>query len=290
MAFDLSTLGSYVDEQRLPLIKKSVLGAKTIGLINLQTGVKHSSALNLLDISPIIQEGGCGWTAQGDAKISQRVLVADNYKVNMSLCYKDLLNTFLGFEVKAGLSQNSTSFDEYITSGVIDGVNAKIERSIWQGDKDNAGEFDGFLTILAEDAITATGTGAYNAIKSAYEKIPVSILDKAVIFCGADTFRSLMLEMVEKNLYHYSANGADTQEFILPGTNTKVIATNGLNGSNKVVAADPMNLFYGTDMLDDAETFEFVYDKTTREYRVIVEFNAGVQVAFPDEVVVGTVA
>lgn len=290
MAFDISTLGTYVDEQRLPLIKKSVLGAKTISLINLQTGVKHSSALNLLDVDPIIQDGGCGWTAQGNAKISQRILTADNYKVNMSLCYKDLLKTALAFEVKAGLNQNATSFDEYITSAVVDGVNAKIEHNIWQGDKDNSGEFDGFLNILNGEALTANGTGAYNAIKSAYEKIPVSILDKAVIFVGADTFRTALLELVEKNLYHYNANGAEAQEFIMPGTNTKVIVTNGLNGSNKVVACDPMNMYFGTDMLDDTETFEFMYDKSTREHRVIVEFNAGVQVAFPNEVVVGTVA
>ena len=99
-----------------------------------------------------------------------------------------------------------------------------------------------------------------------------------------------MLEMVEKNYFHYAADGADVQEFVLPGTNTKVIAVNGLNGSNKIVAADPKNLFYGCDMLDDAETFDFWYDKSNREYRLAVEFNAGVQVAYPNEVVVATIA
>lgn len=290
MAFNLEQLTSYVDEQRLPLIKKAVLGGKTIGLINLQTGVKHSSALNLLNLNPVIQEGGCGWNDSGTATLSQRVIVADNYKVNMSFCYKDLLSTWAGYTVKAGLNGTSTSFDEYITSGVIEGIVAKLERNVWQGDKDNAGEFDGFLTILATDgAITAEGTGAYNAIKSAYNAIPVEVLPKSVIFVGADTFRSFMMEMVEKNYFHYPADGADVQEFVMPGTNTKVIAVNGLNGSNKVVACNPMNLFFGCDMLDDAETFDFFYDKSNREMRMAVEFNAGVQVAYPDEVVVATV-
>jgi hypothetical protein len=99
-----------------------------------------------------------------------------------------------------------------------------------------------------------------------------------------------MLQMVEKNFYHYAANGADVQEFMLPGTNTKVVAVNGLNGTNKVVAADAANLFYGCDMLDDAETFDLWYSKDNREYRLAVQFNAGVQVAYPNEVVVGGIA
>lgn len=290
MAFDLSKLTNYVDEQRLPLIKKAVLGGKTVGLMNLQTGVKHSAALNIVEIDSALQAGSCGWNAKGDTKLSQRVITAEALKVNMSFCEKDLLKYWAGYEVKAGLSDGKAPFEEYITTGVIDKINEGIEHSVWQGDKETDGQFEGLLTIVDTDAIKVTGTGAYAAIKAAYTAIPVNILSKAAIFVGADTFRSFMLDMVEKNYFHYPADGAKVEEFILPGTNTKVIAVNGLNGSNKVVAADPMNLFYGCDMLDDAETFDFWYDKSNREFRIAVEFNAGVQVAFPDEVVVATVA
>ena len=40
-------------------------------------------------------------------------------------------------------------------------------------------------------------------------------------------------------------------------------------------------------MLDDAETFDLWYSKDNREYRLAVQFNAGTQVAYPNEVVVG---
>lgn len=290
MAFNLGQLTNYVDEQRLPLIKRAVLGGKTVGLINLQTGVKHSAALNIIGFDSALQKGSCGWNPLGDTSLSQRVITAEPLKVNMSFCDKDLLQYWAGYEVKAGLSEGKAPFEEYITTGVIDQINEDVERCVWQGSKDNNGEFDGLLTIVETDSIKASGATAYAAIKAAYEAIPVNILSKAAIFVGADTFRSFMLEMVEKNYFHYAADGAKVEEFILPGTNTKVIAVNGLNGSNNVVAADPMNLFYGTDMLDDAETFDFWYDKSNREYRIAVEFNAGVQVAFPDEVVVATIA
>lgn len=292
MAFNLSNLEKYVDEQRLPLIKKAVLGARTLLFINLMTGVKRTSALNLLNTNPTLQAGGCGFTAQGDATLSQRLLNAENLKVNMEFCNKDLLDYWCAFETKASaIGTESVPFEEALTTSLNENINAKIEKLVWTGDKDNTGEFDGILTVLDGEAVkTATGTGAYEAIKATYQAIPVEVLDKAVIFVGADTFRSAMMTMVEKNYYHYPADGSDIQEFVFPGTNTKVVGVNGLNGTNKVVASDPMNLFFGTDMLDDAETFEFFYDKGDRIWKFVCEFNGGCQVAYPDMVVVGEVA
>ena len=44
----VNSLPAYVEQQRLPLIAKSVLGAKTASLITLQTGVKGDTAVNLV--------------------------------------------------------------------------------------------------------------------------------------------------------------------------------------------------------------------------------------------------
>lgn len=288
MAVNFEGLTTYVDEQRLPLIKKAVLGGKTIGLINLQAGVKGKAALNLINVDPAIQGGGCGWNAAGDSTLSQREIDSKLLKVNMAFCDKDFTAYWANYEVKIGAGKEQMPFEEYFTSAVIDGINAKVETMVWQG-AEGDGQFKGLLPILAEaSAVTATGADAYGVIKATYEAIPVEVLDKAVIFVGADMFRAFMLALVEKNLYHYPANGAETQEIMLPGTNTKVIAVNGLNGTNKAVGANPANLFYGCDMLDDKETVDFWYSKDNREYRLAVQFNAGVQVAYPNEVAVGS--
>ena len=136
----------------------------------------------------------------------------------------------------------------------------------------------------------ASGTSAYDAIKAVYMAIPETVLDKAVILVGADTFRTYMQEMVEKNFYHYSADGYPTEEFIVPGTNTRVIAVNGLNGTNKIVAAALDNLFYGCDLMNDNETLDVWYSKDFQEHRLAMSFNFGVQVAYPSEVVIATLA
>ena len=116
--------------------------------------------------------------------------------------------------------------------------------------------------------------------------IPASILDKAAIFVGVDTFRSFCQDLVTQNLYHYSAElNPENMEVILPGTNTRVIAVSGLNGTGAIVASDPRNLFYGVDMVDDLEQFKLWYSDDNQEFRLVVKFNAGAAIAFEDLVV-----
>ena len=296
MALDLNSLPLYVEQRRLPLIKEAVLKAKSASLFNLQTDIKTSAAINLVSVAPVIQEGGCGWNDAGTAKLSQRIINTGLMKINQSFCEKDFLKYWTGYEVKVGVGAETLPFEEYFTSLIVEEVKASVEKMIWQGDtasSDNSiKHFDGLIKILdgADGVVkpSVLDATAYEAIKAVYLAIPEKVLDKAVILCGADTFRQFMQEMVEKNYFHYAANGYPTEEFVLPGTNTKVIAVNGLNGTGVIVASPLENLFYGCDMMNDTETFDMWYSKDFREFRLAISFNAGVQVAFPDEVVIAT--
>ena len=296
MALDLNSLPLYVEQRRLPLIKEAVLKAKSASLFNLQTDIKTSAAINLVSVAPVIQEGSCGWNDAGTAKLSQRIINTGLMKINQSFCEKDFLKYWTGYEVKVGVGNETLPFEEYFTSLIVEEVKASVEKMIWQGDtasSDNSiKHFDGLVKILnAADGVIkptiASGATTYEKVKTVYMAIPEKVLDKAVILVGADTFRMYMQEMVEKNYYHYSANGYPAEEFVLPGTNTRIIAVNGLNGTGKIVAAALDNLFYGCDMMNDTETFDMWYSKDFREFRLAISFNAGVQVAFPDEVVMG---
>ena len=127
-------------------------------------------------------------------------------------------------------------------------------------------------------------------IMAVYNAIPEKVLDGASILVGSDTFRKFIQELVAKNYYHYSGENLNG-EIMLPGSQVKVIAVNGLNGTDKIVAGQlDKNFFYGCDMMNDEEKFELWYSQDFREFRLAIEFNAGVQVAFPDEVVLGAKA
>lgn len=295
MSVVLTGLTQYIEERRLPLIKEAVLKSKSAGLFTPQTDVKWKAALNLVSVAPVLQDGSaCGWNNAGSAELSQRIITAPTIKINQSFCHKDFLKYWTGYEVRVGVGEEKMPFEEYFTSLIVEEVKAANEKLIWQGDTSsedaNLNKTDGILKLADGVAVSATtAASAYDAIKNVYMAIPEKVLDKAVIFVGADTFRTFIQEMVDKNLYHYSANNTD-QEFVFPATNTKVIAVNGLNGTKKIVAARLENLFIGVDMMDDAEKFEMWYSKDFDEYRLAIQYNLGVQFAFADELVVGGIA
>ena len=124
------------------------------------------------------------------------------------------------------------------------------------------------------------------AIKAVYMAIPVEVLDGASIVVGMDTYRTYVMELTEKNLFHYNPVVDAANELVMPGTTTKVIGVPGLNGTKRIFAMDlARNVFYGTDMENDQEKFIFKQDEKQGNHYLIINFNAGVQVAFPDQVV-----
>lgn len=291
MAINVSALTAYVDEQRLPLIRKTIFAAPSVKHFNLQTGVKHAAALNILNTTVAFGDGAtCGWDEAGTSAFSQRILEVGNYKVNMSFCDKAMLKYWNGYDVRVAAGQKTLPFEEDFVNGVIDGVAEKLETIIWRGVK-ATDRMNGILTILAgEQSVITTQAGQtiYGSVLNAYKAIPAKKLDKAALFLGVDKFRDLVLELTEKNLYHYNPEIDAKMEIVLPGTNTRVIAVSGLNGQSYVVAADPENIYYGVDMEGDEEKFDLWYSKDNQEFRLAINFNAGVQVAFPDEIVLGS--
>ena len=298
MAIDVSALNNYVEEKRLPLIAKSFLRGKTVELVQLETGVKQNTALNLVSAEVEFGDGSvCGWDATEGVALTQRILKPVFLKVNQAFCDKDLLKKWASYEVKLAAGRETLPFEEKFLDEIANAINEQIEYLIWQGDSQNAGgdiEPDGYLTILGANnsgvisATWAQGTSAYNKIKTVYNAIPANIIDKedTVIFVGEDTYRAYIQDLVAANLYHFDPDYRDG-EYRLPGTSIRVIAVNGLNSTDKIVAGRLSNFFYGVGAEDDKDTFDFWYSKDNREFRLAVYFAIAAQVAFPGEIVLG---
>lgn len=291
MGFQVNTLPEYIDQHKTDLLSAAVFGASTIKHLNIQTGVKHAASLNLLSTSAALQKRTCGFESNGTATITQRVLKVGAYKVNISLCEEDLREKFLNTELIARVGENVLPAEQKIAEGFVKDIKRQIENLVWQADSSkltNPDQFDGLLTIAIADAtaVTSSATTARGLVTDVYAAIPVDILDRAVIFMGMDSFRTLLMELTLANLYHYDPKiDAENPEIILPGTTTKVIAVAGLNGTGAIVAADPENLYFGTDGRDDEEEFKLWYSEDHQEFRFVVKFNAGTQIAFPNQVV-----
>jgi hypothetical protein len=232
MSFIVNTLPDYVEQRKGELLQKAVLGFETRQYVNLMTGVKYKEALNILATDPVIQARTCGFDPSGNVSYTQRIMTVAPYKVNMSLCEEDLRKKWMNDQIVVKAGGEVLPFEEKTTDNIVKKVNEQLENLIWNA-TDASNGFDGLLTIANAEADVidvAKGASDYETALNVYNAIPAEILDKAEIFVGLDKFRSIRGEITAKNLYHYTADVAEKNTIILPGTDTKLRGVAGLTG------------------------------------------------------------
>ena len=299
MAINTSSLTAYVGDNKEKLISKAVIGAKSASKFNLVTGVKGAQKLNLLDTTVVLQDGSaCGWTEAGTSKLSQRTIEAKPIKVNQEFCDKQLLATSLNYEVKVAAGQKTLPFEEEFVNGVMDGVAAEVEKTIWQGDtsKSTLNRFDGLIKILSGATLAGTysiqsGDTVSTIVSKTYALIPSAAYQagNVVMYMGSDMYRTWIQELIANGHLVISNSVEDVampDSLLIPGTNVRVEGVAGLDGTKKVYASYADNFIFGTDMQGDEEKAEMWYAQDNRTFRLAVEFVAGVQVAFPELVAV----
>jgi hypothetical protein len=312
MAFSVSSLSNYTKENEASLVTSSVLGAKTAALIksagNVMVGVKSAETINIMDTDAFFQAGGtCGWNASGTTSFTQRTVTVGKIKVQEALCPKALEAKYLQKALPTGSQYDSIPFEQDYSDRKAKTIASQLETAIWQGDttsaNGNLNKFDGLIKLIgaASGVVDANVSGyisgapltsitAANVISlfdGVYKAIPAKVVsaDDMTIFCGMDTFRTYTIALKNANMFNYAFDGKADSEFTLPGTPVKVVAVQGLNGTNDVYALRLSNLFLGTDLLNEEEKFEIFFAKEADEVRFAAEFKMGVNIAFPDEIV-----
>lgn len=302
--YTVSGITNYVEVNKDVLIKRLVLGlakGDTIPNLKKQLGVKTKERLNYLDVDPTIQDGStCGFNAAGSTVFSEREIETAQLKAQDQYCDKDLLGKFAEYAVKIAANKDAADmpFEGAIVDEVVEGINEKMEKLVWQGaTSGNSGTdlIDGFLTqALNQDSastIMVTGSSAtsiYNRVQAVIMAIPEDILDKATVFMSPANYRKLVFALVEKNLYHF-APGADIEDkdIVFPGTEVRIHKTLGLKGKDEIYASAYENMVYGADLENDQEKVRFWYDDNSELFKYSIHWNAGVKTLYPDMVIVG---
>lgn len=303
MAFDVSTITGYVQANEKSLIGKAVIGGKTALKAALQTGIKGSAKLNNLTADPSIQAGGCGWSSSGTTAITNRELKTGLCKVNETFCEKDLVGTFMEYDVKIAAGQKTLPFEEMFIEQNLKAIAKKNDDTIWNGVASGStgthlDRFDGFVQVLSAESsvINASVSGKTLSgdtkllIENVVASMPDEIQDRddLVIFTGIDIYRKYVKALQDANLYHYAVNpDPGAMELMIPGTNVTLVGVYGLTGKDKAYGSFAENFVIGTDLEGDAEKFDFWYSVDNREFRLAVDYNMGVQVRFPDLVAYG---
>ena len=296
MSLDLTALSAYTDENKMPLVRKAILGGKTLGLITVQPDIKSSAAINILEGSAVFQAGACGFNASGTTTLTQRILSVAKIKQNEAICVDDLEAFYTQTMMKAGSYNEEIPFAQLYAEEKAARSAKAIEKLVWQGDTTGSGNLamtDGLIKLIDAEGAVVTGTtkaldaaNIIDAVDEMYAAIPEDVLEAEDLhlFMPMEKYRVYTKALRDANLYHYSIADGDF-EIMIPGTNVKAIGVPGLNSSDRIFLMEASNAFAGTDLLNEQEEFKIFYADEADEVRVINKLKIGFNVAFPERIV-----
>jgi len=306
MALDVSGLSVYTDQEKMALIKKSILAGRTLEYITVQPDIKSSASINIIDSTLVAQAGACGWSASGTTALTQRDISVCPIKVNESICLDTLESYYTQKMMNPGSYNEDLPFTQIYSEEKATKINALLEDLVWKGNvatgSGNLALCDGFIALFdsaevsgstvdgnVDSVSSITASNIVDVIDGMVGAIPADIIDAddLVLFMGYETYRTYAKALRDANLFAYTGAENQGQEFsqMVPGTNVKVVAVRGLNGTNRMVLSRGANMYFGTDLLNDAEEFSIFYSRDNDEVRFLSKWKQGVQVAFPEFVV-----
>ena len=310
MAFVVSSLTNYTNEQSTELLGKALFGGKTAAMLynagQVQVGVKSAEALNILSSDVYFQTDACSLTPSGNTTFSQRVITVGKIAVAETLCPKTLEAKWMQTQIAPG-SATALPFEDQIGAEKARVIAENLEIALWQGDtastntNPNTNKFDGLTKLLdnagfgGAGAVSGNTTGATaitssnidDLITAIYQAVPARISEKnnLTLFVGIDTYKTMLVKLKALNLFHYNPDAGTDMQMVYPGTNVTVIGVGGLSGTNKMICTHLTNIYLGTDLAHEEEQFKFVFDPLTENVWFKATCKYGVQFAFPNEVV-----
>ena len=300
MSFDVTAFTDYVNEQSTDLLTRSLTGAQSAALFNIQTGVKSSADLHIFTTDAIFQAGGaCSRTASGTTTFTKRNITVGKIQVAEDLCPKDLEAKWTQIMLPNGSVYEDINFfaTEYFGKKA-DTIANQLETAIWTGDTTsgnaNLSRFDGLLKLIDADATVVSATASTinetnirTILRNIKDNLPDQIRDKddVKVLCGWDTFDTYVNKLAIDNLFHKSGEGGEMGEMSIENSRVVLKAVNGLTGTNRIIAGRMSNFYIGVDMQDEEDNFETWYSQDDRNVKFNVEFKYGTQYAFGDEIV-----
>ena len=296
---------TYAGEFAGKYVAAALLSAPTLdkGLIEIMPNVYYKSVIQKVNTDDILKDATCDFDPTSTVTLTERVLTLEEFQVNLQLCKKDFEQTWQAVEMGYSSFKNvPASFTDFIVAYAAEKVAARIEQNIWAGTNASAGQFAGFQTLFTNDSdvidVTGTTVTASNVITElgkVVDAIPSALYGKQdlTLFVPQNVAKAYVRALGGFGASGLGANGVDNKGTMWYGSQDlyfdgiKVALAEGLS-SNKMVAAQKSNLFFGTGLLSDKNEVRLIDMADidgSQNFRLIMRMAAGIQYGIGSDIV-----
>ena len=307
MATTTSITTTYAGEFAGKYISAALLSGDTIakGGITVKPNIKYKEVLKKVSLNDIVKDQTCDFTDTSTLTMTEAILQPEFLQVNLELCKSDFESDWEAIQMGySAFDQLPTNFVDYFIGYNAAKVAEWIESKIWTGATANAGEFNGFQTILNADTTVIPITAVTGGINSSnvitemgkvMDAAPNAVYgkDDLKLYVSTNVFKAYIRALGGFGASGLGAAGVESkgnlwyanQDLTFDGVS--VFHAPGM-GANKMVLAQKSNLYFGCGLLNDSQEVK-VLDMSdldgSKNVRFIMRFTAGVQVGFGADVV-----
>ena len=290
MATTNSITTTYSGEAARGFVSAALLSSPTIfnGGVTLYPNVKYKQVLKKLDTNQLLKDATCDFTADSTLTQVERILTPKYLQVNLQLCKDDYRDTWDAIQM--GYSAHDVlppDFASYLVGYAAAKVAAENEVNIWQGATGNSGEFDGFETLLADNAFqpagqeiagtTLTKANIVAQTESVVDAIPSTVWGKEDLGIYMGTAALKFYIQAQAALGYLDKFNVDQTAYNFQGI--PIMHAPGMS-ANTMVAARKSDLAFGTGLVSDhneVKVLDMADLDGSQNVRIIMRLSAGAQ-------------
>ena len=285
-----SRLKNYLETNGTEVLTKALFNSESAKYFQIQTGVTAETPIIRLDSSITLADAStCGFEATGSDTFSNRLLSPKFLKVNKEFCTKILLKTWAHSDVRMNALGETLPFEELLINNNINELAKVNERLIWEGKTSggvgNMALMDGIITIARADENTVKlekgSDDLWTRVEKTWLALAPEVADKCTLFMSIANYKQLIVELMNKNMYHVFETYEGEYRMTMPGTNLVIRGVSGIT-EDVLICTPEDNLYLGIDGENHDEVCDLYFDKSSRTFKFVVEYAYCVNYAFSE--------
>ena len=284
---------TYAGELAGEIVAKALLSNVSAGYVTMKPNVPYKSVVRKIDDTVTFAAGTCDFTPTGTITLTERILTLEEFQVQRQICKKDFFIDWTTADVMSG--RVNTQIQDAIIGRLVGGIAAANETIMWSGVNANAGQYDGFETLIkagGSGAVSA-GSGALtdaNIIATIWDVIntaPAAVkgaAEKPALYMGQAAWEAYMQAQIADGNGWYLTGGPEVNRrfvgmyeiYVCPGMT-----------ANNIIFAQPSNLMLGTwqeNQMNEVFILDMQNLDGSQNVRYGARFYLGAQIAVAEDI------
>lgn len=247
-------------------IKGAFYANDSLQAITVKENIEYRQVVKKIVDNVTFADATCAFAPTGEVAITERYLTLKKLQFQQEICKNEFLTDYIAKDIQNG--SLGSALTEGLISTMLAGIAQNNENLIWTGDGTNAGEYDGLLYLIGQDAdndinfvatpVAIDSTNVIAKVRALIAECPLAVkkaTEKPVIYMSYDVWENYMYAQLGTGYATYLTTGPEVQKTFMGLFQIAVCP--GMPASTMIMA-QPSNLWFGTNLTADWNNVQVV--------------------------------